>query len=110
MVRSALLEVLDGLDYEVLEASNGELALELARTFEGSISVLLTEVMMPGMSGVEVARRFRDMHPTARVIFMSAYANDEVEMAQVSAAGDGFLRKPFTRPDLVNAITAAVEA
>lgn len=92
-VRTVLSEILHQLDLDVLEAADGGHALEVARGHAGPIHLLLTDVVMPGMAGAELATRFRQLYPDTKIVLMSGYANDSVSNAL--AAGDAFLRKPF---------------
>src|SRR6266498_3120647 len=75
-VRSAVREILQPTGYLVLEAGSGEEALRICAGQEGPIHLLLTDVMMPGMSGPEVAQRLARMRPGMRVLYMSGYSDD----------------------------------
>lgn len=99
-VRSILAEILATLDVTVLEAEDGAHALEVARGYRRPIDVLLTDVVMPGMEGAELARRFRELFPSTKIVFMSGYANEAVSEAITSADGNAFLRKPFKLDEL----------
>jgi two-component system cell cycle sensor histidine kinase/response regulator CckA len=92
-LRSAIAEYLGGLNHEVLESHNPHEALELARSYEGGIDVLLTDVVMPEMRGPELAREVAQLRPDIHVIYMSGYAQSVPE-AQLPA-GCAFLQKPF---------------
>jgi CheY-like chemotaxis protein len=107
-VRSVLQETLTELGYAVLEAANGEVALELAQTHEGPIDLLLSDIVMPGMHGNEVARRFRAIRPETRVILMSGYTSKAVAKNIVSASGAGFIAKPFSLAELTNSLRSAL--
>ena len=84
--------------YNVLSASSGEAALEIARSHPGEIHSLLTDMVMPGMSGRELARELGVVRPTTRVIFMSGYHQD----LPISSAQ--FVAKPFDRTGLLEKI------
>lgn len=99
-VRSVLAEILASLEATVLEAEDGAHALEVARGYRRPIEVLLTDVVMPGMQGAELARRFRELFPATKIVFMSGYANEAVAEAISSHDGDAFLRKPFKLEEL----------
>ena len=75
-IRSALREFLESRGYQVLEAQNGSEALDIAEHHPGSIDVLVTDVIMPQIRGLELARRVTELHPDICVIFMSGYSED----------------------------------
>ena len=97
-VRRLACRALELLGYTVLSAESGRLALDLARDHKGKIDLVLTDVVMPEMSGREVERRLAGTGHAARVLFMSGYADDAVLRHGVLEAGVAFLQKPFT-PD-----------
>jgi PAS domain S-box-containing protein len=99
-LRRIVTRVLETLGYSVIEAENGEKALSLLAEHELSVDVLLTDVVMPGMNGREVAERFVQARPETKVLFMSGYTDDEVLRRGVSGAGAPFLQKPFTPDEL----------
>jgi two-component system cell cycle sensor histidine kinase/response regulator CckA len=92
-VRRSIRRVLREQGYEVLAARNGTHALGVARSHPGAIDLLLTDVVMPGISGPELGSKLRDWQPAMRVIHMSAYGSGDLDEAV-------FLRKPFTREAL----------
>jgi CheY-like chemotaxis protein len=82
--------------YRVLEAERGAEALELARRHAGPVDLLLTDVMMPGMNGFEVADVFRHLHPEAKVLYMSGHIADVAGVRDAfETHRDMFLVKPF---------------
>lgn len=92
-LRAALAEYLRGAGHRVLEAHSAHEALELARSRSGPIDVLLTDVVMPGLRGNELAQQVAELCPEIRVIFISGYAQGLPE-AQIPP-GAAFLQKPF---------------
>ena len=88
--------VLERGGYKVLEACGGKAALDVAKRFEGAISLLLTDVVMPGMPGRELATRFRERYPAVRMVYMSGYTEDEAILRGVRRAEVEFIQKPFT--------------
>lgn len=108
-VRSVLLEILGDLGYEALEASDGEHALEIARTHEGPIHLLLADIVMPGLQGDEVARRLRALRPETRVLFMSGYTKKAVADSLVEESGAEFIPKPFSLPELTEKLRAILD-
>src|SRR5438876_261619 len=75
-VRNVARQVLERHGYSVLEAPSAEAALDIATRYSGTIHLLLTDVVMPGLNGRELASRLADLRPDARVIFMSGYTDD----------------------------------
>lgn len=82
--------------YEVLEGVGGQKALQVADEHEGEIDLLLTDVVMPGMSGRDLAEALSKKLPGLRVLYMSAYTEDEVILQGVRVAEVKFIAKPFT--------------
>jgi len=97
-VRRFATLVLRELGYEVSEAANGRAALELDLA-PGDVDLLLTDVVMPGMSGPELAQRLRQRHPELRVLFMSGYS-ERGGNGRVGDLSGELLEKPFTRRQL----------
>jgi two-component system, cell cycle sensor histidine kinase and response regulator CckA len=89
-------KVLSRGGFDVLEASGGEEALRVAEECGGQISLLLTDVVMPGMGGRELSEAFCERYPQVRILFMSAYTEDEVILQGVRVAEVNFISKPFT--------------
>jgi CheY-like chemotaxis protein len=107
-VRHLARDVLSRYGYRVLEAGDGSEALRLATAHEGPIDLLLTDVVMPGMSGAELAEQFRVVRPEARVLYASGYADDAV-MRHGITGGVPFLQKPFEPDDLVRQVRELIE-
>jgi two-component system cell cycle sensor histidine kinase/response regulator CckA len=99
-VRLLLLDILDAEGYAVLPASNGRDALRVCEQHSGPIHLLITDVVMPGMSGRELAARLAEECGDAKVLYMSGYTDDAIIHHGVLDAGTNFLQKPFT-PDAV---------
>src|SRR3989475_4374991 len=98
LVRTLARKVLELARYRVLVAASGVEALALAGRHEGPIHLLLTDVVMPEMSGRELARRLASLRPDVRVLYMSGYADEAIAQHGVLDPGTAFLQKPFT-PD-----------
>jgi two-component system cell cycle sensor histidine kinase/response regulator CckA len=96
MVRRMTREVLEGAGYRVLEAASGFEALRLSSGHGGRLDLLLTDVVMPGMSGRELAERLAPVRPGMKVLYMSGHTDDAIFHHGVAQAGTGFLQKPFT--------------
>jgi PAS domain S-box-containing protein len=98
IVRSLVVEVLEERGYNVLEAEEGQQALDLCRAFDGPIHLLLTDVIMPGMSGRELRTRLAEVCPDTKVLFMSGYTDDAIVRHGIHESDMPFLQKPFS-PD-----------
>jgi PAS domain S-box-containing protein len=99
-VRSVARQVLERHGYTVLEAPSAEGALDIVARYSGAIHLLLTDVVMPGLNGRELANRLATLRPDARVIFMSGYTDDAVTRHGVLEPGSAYVQKPFT-PDAI---------
>ncbi|MBA3443315.1 MAG: PAS domain S-box protein [Gemmatimonadales bacterium] len=109
-VRRFTARVLRECGYEVLEAENGEVALACARDYAGTIHLLLSDAVMPGISGRTLAERLRAIRPDLRVVFMSGYTDDTVLDRNVVELGIAFVQKPFTPARLAAAVRSALDA
>jgi two-component system, cell cycle sensor histidine kinase and response regulator CckA len=94
-VRESAAEYLTGNGYTVLKASRGLDALDIAQQRQGPIHLLLTDVVMPQMSGRELSERVTTIHPETKVIFMSGYSNNLLSDQQVLHPQHELLQKPF---------------
>ncbi|MEX2221905.1 MAG: response regulator [Candidatus Rokuibacteriota bacterium] len=108
-VRTLARDILLGAGYRVLEAEDGEQALRVAEDHPGLIHVLLTDIMMPGINGKELADRFIVTRPDAKAIFMSGRAAEVISDAGVLIPVDAFLAKPFTVERLLNKVRERLE-
>ena len=107
-VRSFGAQVLEQAGYQVLQAANGEEALAIAGAPGATISVLLTDVVMPGINGRVLAERLRMLHPGVAVLYMSGYTEDMVLRAGVVTDGANYLPKPFTPEGLLARVRSAL--
>ena len=104
-IRGALREFLELKGYSVLEAQNGDEAVDLAQHHSGSIDVLVTDVIMPQIRGLELAKRVTELHPDICVIFMSGYSEDVLlENRLLSQQNLTLIQKPFDPEDLAQKI------
>ena len=101
-VRKLAVESLERGGYRVINAGSGDEALRIAEAFDGPIHVLLTDVVMPGMKGPELATRMRAARPAIRVLLMSGYAADVVTKDDLAEAT--LLAKPFSPTALTRAV------
>lgn len=95
-MRRLAAAVLQEDGYRVLEASDGPDGLRRAAHHNGPIHLLLTDVVMPRMSGRELADRIASQYPATRILFMSAHSEEDIAHHGVLDAGFAFLPKPFT--------------
>jgi PAS domain S-box-containing protein len=108
IMREVTQQMLEEQGYQVVSAADGASAKELV-VANGHIDIILTDVVMRGMSGPELVRHLRDSHPKTRVIYMSGYTGDLIAEKEVTQQGVGFLEKPFTRAGLLGTIQEAME-
>lgn len=108
-VRKLVGGMLTRLGYSVISAPGGREAIRLAREREGQIHMLLTDVVMPQMSGHELARRLTSMLPGMSVVYMSGYVQDSLVHRDVVASGAPFLQKPFTQDALARLVRAVLD-
>jgi DNA-binding response OmpR family regulator len=92
--------------YRLIEASNSEEALGAVKLHSGPIHLLITDVIMPQMNGVELARRFHEVRPEAKVLYISGYMHDSLPSRHPSAQ---VLLKPFTSDVLVARVRALLD-
>lgn len=108
IVRELAHEMLTGQGYHVLESADGADALRQAAAREGNIHLLLTDFLMPGMNGRELAEQFAARWPAIPVAFMSGYTDDEVLRQQITNRSLTFISKPFTTGALLSAVGSAL--
>jgi PAS domain S-box-containing protein len=82
--------------YDVIAAGNGEEALKVLEAHEGPVRILVTDVVMPGLSGGELALRIASTHPEMKILYVSGYTDSAIVHHGVLEAGVSFLQKPFT--------------
>ncbi len=108
-VRALAMRVLTRSGFRILEAEAPSKALELAQQHGGSISLILSDVVMPEMSGPAMVSRLADICPTARVLYISGYTNDEVICSCLENQGVMLLQKPFSAQELVERVRQALD-
>jgi CheY-like chemotaxis protein len=109
-VRALTLCVLQAAGYTVVDATNGEQALRAVAAYRIAPDLLVTDVVMPGMGGRELADRLTAALPGLRVLFMSGYTDDAVLRAGLGGEAVHFLQKPFTPAGFAAAVRAALDA
>jgi CheY-like chemotaxis protein len=95
--------------YRVLTANNGEDALRISKECQGPIELLVTDVVMPTMSGKETARRLQLLYPEMKVIYMSGYTDDVIVHFGVLESGLNFLEKPFSPEVLASKVREVLD-
>jgi len=100
MVRDLVRTVLEDYGYLVLDAPDCQAALSLAQHYSGAIDLLVTDLVMPGMSGHRLAERLAEVRPGTKVLYMSGYSEVMIENQAARGDEDNFIRKPFT-PDFL---------
>jgi len=109
-VRALVANMLKKNGYKVLLASAGDQALEIAARHRGQIHLLLTDVMMPGLSGRILSERLTAARPDTRVLYMSGYSDDAILRRGVKSAAAYFIQKPFSIDALANKIRETLSA
>ena len=109
-VRRLARRFLEAAGYRTLEAPNGADALALCETRGDEIQVLVTDLVMPGINGRELADRICATWPDVRVVFMSGHAAEALGRSLLVDPSIPFLQKPFTRDELVVGVQTALQA
>ena len=110
IVRGFTRRVLDMNGYRVIDAGSGEEALDLCQSYNEPVDLLLTDVVMPRMSGRDVAEQMLLKYPNLRVLFMSGYTDDEIGQYGVKGAETEFLQKPFAPEDVLKKMREMLDA
>lgn len=103
-VRELMAAMLKPVGYTVLTAAGGAEALAIARAHDGPIDLLISDLVMPRMSGRELAGRIVDLYPDIGLLFTSGYSEDAANSDGRMIRGAAFLQKPFSREDLITAV------
>ncbi len=101
-------ELLEQNGYRVLEAKDGNSAIEVMRSHAGRIDILLTDVVMRGMSGPELVSKVTVSHPAIKAVYMSGYTGELIAHHEDVRQGIPLLEKPFTRAALLNILDTAL--
>jgi PAS domain S-box-containing protein len=103
-------QFLEKQGYRVIEAADGDVALQVAVAHEGMIHLLLTDVIMPGMNGRELAQRIGEIRPNTNVLYMSGYTENVIGKNGTLDAGVRLLQKPFTLRELKNRVREVLDS
>ncbi len=108
-VRVVATAALERRGYRVLAAADGESAIAISRAFPGRIDLLISDVVMPGMNGQQMASQLEMMRPGVRVLFVSGYTDDAVLMKGLALNEGTFLQKPFTSLELARRVRVVLD-
>jgi len=109
-VRTFAVRALRLCGYTILEASNGEVALDVLRAHDGPIDVLISDVIMPGMDGPTLVKTVQHERPDMRIILISGYAEDAFRQELGRDSKFAFLPKPFLMKQLVSKVKEVMGA
>jgi CheY-like chemotaxis protein len=103
-------QYLEKQGYRVIEAADGAVAMQIAVAHEGIIHLLLTDVIMPGMNGRELAQRISEIRPNVKILYMSGYTENVIGHNGTLEAGVRLLQKPFNLRDLKSKVREVLDA
>jgi CheY-like chemotaxis protein len=109
-VRSLAKAVLQTHGYQVLDAADAAAALKLCESHQGRIHLVLTDLIMPRMSGPQLAQQLEDLRPSVRVLFTSGYTMDTAGQHGMTLPSAHFIQKPYTTEGLIRKIREMLEA
>src|SRR5271157_690175 len=109
-LRRLARQYLETQGYKILEAEDGAAALQIVDGHQGAIDLLLTDVIMPGMNGRELAARVTELLPNVRVLYMSGYTENAVGLDGTLDAGINLLQKPFSLPALKDRVREVLDS
>jgi CheY-like chemotaxis protein len=109
-LRPLIHEILEAAGYQVIDCADPADAMVRAGSLAGPLDLVLTDVIMPGMSGPDLVKALRASRPDVKALFMSGYTDDAIGRHGVLAPGIHFLQKPFTADRLLGAVRAALDA
>jgi two-component system cell cycle sensor histidine kinase/response regulator CckA len=107
-LRELIREILEDAGYTVLKPEGPEKAVELAGAYPGTIEIVLSDVIMPRVSGPEVVRRLRAIRPHVKIVYMSGYTNDAIVLGVGRDDGPCFIEKPFSADALLMCLRSAL--
>ena len=108
-VRRIAVQVLERQGYKILEAANGNETLQVCEKYKGQIHLMVTDVVMPGMSGRELADRIKSVNPEMKVLYTSGHADDTIVHYGVLRDGVNYIQKPFTMEGLARKVREVLD-
>ena len=108
-LREVAIELLEGQGYRVLAAKDGPEAIAISKAHGETIHLLLTDIVLPDMSGPVLAARIRESRPELKVVYMSGYTGNLIGHYAVLAAGSAFIQKPFTKQSLLSEVRKVLD-
>jgi len=109
LVRRSLFDILQGNGYRVLQARNAREAMLIGRGYGGAIDLMLTDLVLPGMNGPELADELQPLRPAMQVLYMSGY-RDDVHVRRLEQVGKAFFPKPFSAAALAEKVSQVLAA
>ena len=103
-IRDFLAEILSEQGYKVLEATNGEEGLQVFNEYTDEIHLLISDITMPKMSGLELLKRLRELHPKLKALFISGNIENKIVGEQTINSNISFLQKPFTYDSIISKV------
>lgn len=104
LVRKLVCRLLTTRGFHVLQADNGKKALELASSFDGEIHMLLSDVVMPGMNGPQVAVKLEKLRPSMKILFMSGFTDNALVFEDDEKVEAHFIPKPFSPGSILSKV------
>ncbi|MEW6510582.1 MAG: response regulator [Bacteroidota bacterium] len=98
--------MLEAEGYEVFQAENGQAGLEMLKSHSSEINVVITDLGLPRIGGVELISRVRQVHPGVKIIGTSGFGARAVRESVLAAGADDFVAKPFSLPDVIGKVKA----
>jgi PAS domain S-box-containing protein len=109
-LRELMRLLLEGVGYQVLDSGVPDEALRMAKNHVGALPLLITDVVMPGMSGIKLTEEFAKIRPETKFLYTSGYADDAIARHGGLASGASFLEKPFTRDALLRKVRGILDS
>lgn len=110
LLRELTRLLLEGVGYRVIDSGVPEEALRIAKDYVGPLPLLITDVIMPGMSGITLAEEFAKIRPETKVLYTSGYADDAITRHGGLASDASFLEKPFSRDALIRKVRQILDS
>ena len=108
-VRGLVRTLLEELGYTVHEASNGADAVELYNKLHGKVDLVISDLIMPKLGGLDLSAQLKAKRPDLRIIFMSGYADQAIDNPQLQSGNQIFLSKPFRAETLARAVREVLD-